>query len=185
MLNPRKRKNRPSKRRPIPLDVTITVLTEAGYRCGVPTCRNILALDLHHIVQVSEGGGNVADNLLALCPTCHALYHRGTIKPESIFTWKALLISLTRAFDVITLDQLLFLNKAEVDDLRVSGDGVLGFARLISAGLATFRKDLQNGPLIIYSISLTATGKQLVSAWLSGNREAVQKTIGAPATNTT
>src|SRR5205823_10292300 len=106
-------------------------------------------------------GGNVVENLLALCPTCHALYHRGTIKRESIYTWKALLVSLTRAFDVFALDQLLFLNKPEVNDLRVSGDGVLGFARLVSAGLATFKKDLQNGPLIIYSINLTPTGKQL------------------------
>ncbi|MEY2538794.1 MAG: hypothetical protein QOG67_2534 [Verrucomicrobiota bacterium] len=133
------------------------------------------------MVQVSDGGGNTPDNLLALCPTCHALYHRGTIKPESIFIWKSVLMSLTRAFDVFTLDQLLFLNKAEVTDLRVSGDGVLGFARLISAGLATFRKDLQNGPLIIYSLSLTPTGKQLVSAWLSGNRDAVEEAIGTPS----
>src|SRR5205807_407372 len=133
------------RRRALPQSTSLAVLTEAGYRCAVPTCRNILALDLHHMVQVSESGGNVVDNLLALCPTCHALYHRGTIKRESIYTWKALLVSLTRAFDVFALDQLLFLNKPEVNDLRVSGDGVLGFARLVSAGLATFQLVLQNG----------------------------------------
>jgi len=157
------------------------VLTEAGYRCAVPTCRAILALDLHHMVHVSEDGGSVPENLLPLCLNCHGLYHRGTIKRDSIYTWKALLVSLTRAFDVFALDQLLFLNKPEVNDLRVSGDGVLGFARLVSAGLATFQLVLQNGPMFIYSIGLTPPGNQLVSAWLSGNRAAVEKVLRTPS----
>ncbi len=154
------------------------MLTEAGYRCAVPTCRNILALDLHHMEHVADDGGNVSENLLPLCLNCHGLYHRGTIKRESIYAWKSMLISLTRAFDVFALDQLLFLNKQEVDDLRISGDGVLGFSRLISAGLATFELKLENGPFFIYSISLTPLGKQLVSAWSSGDRSAVVKALG-------
>ena len=59
-------------RRAIPGDVQTVVLIEAGYRCASPTCRNILALDLHHIEEVHEGGGNEVANLIALCPTCHA-----------------------------------------------------------------------------------------------------------------
>ena len=173
-----KQKNSPTKRKPVPLDVTVAVLTEAGYRCAVPTCRGILALDLHHMEQVSDNGENVPENLLPLCPTCHALYHRGTIKRESIYTWKALLVSLTRAFDVFALDQLLFLNKPKINKLRVSGDGVLGFARLISAGLASFELEVQNGPLLLYSINLTQPGRQLVSAWSTGDRAAVEKVLG-------
>jgi hypothetical protein len=134
------------------------------------------------MVQVSDNGGNIPENLLALCPTDHALFHRGTLKRESIFTWKAMLVTLTRAFDVFALDQLLFLNKPEASELRVSGDGVLGFARLVSAGLATFQLHMQNGPLFIYTISLTPTGEQLVSAWLSGNRAAVEKVLKEPPT---
>ena len=176
---PKTGKNNSLRRKPIPFDVTVAVLTEAGYRCAVPTCRGILALDLHHMVQVSEGGGDVAANLLALCPTCHALYHRGTYKKESIYTWKSVLISLTQAFDVSTLDHLLFLHKPATEKLRISGDGVLQFARLIAAGLATFGLKLQNGPLLLYSISLTPSGKQLVSAWSSGDRNAVQRVLNA------
>src|SRR5450631_3802274 len=56
-----------------------------------------------------------------------ALYHRGTIKKESIYTWKSLLVALTRAFDVSALDQLLLLNRPEVAKLRASGGGVLSF----------------------------------------------------------
>ena len=173
-----KRKSKLSKRKPIPLAVTVTVLTEAGYRCAAPTCRGILALDLHHMEQVSDGGGDVAENLLPLCPTCHALYHRKTIKRESIYIWKSLLVSLTRAFDIFALDQLMFLSKPETVNLSVSGDGVLQFARLIAAGLAAFETKSENGPLVFYSVNLTASGKQLVSAWSSGDRGAVKKVLG-------
>jgi hypothetical protein len=166
------------KRTHIPLDVRVAVLTEAGYKCGSPRCHGILALDLHHIVQVSEGGGNVLENLLALCLNCHGLYHRGTISRESIYVWKSTLVSLLRAFDLVALDQLLFLNKPEVERSQVTGDGVLGFMRLVSAGLATFELTLQNGPLFTYSVSLTPTGKQLVSAWSFGDRNAVAKVLG-------
>jgi hypothetical protein len=93
----------------ISLDVKIQVLTEAGYRCAVPTCRNILAIDLHHIVEVKDGGRNEASNLLALCPTCHALYTRGTISRESINTWKMMLVTLNHAFDQESISNLLFL----------------------------------------------------------------------------
>ena len=163
-----------SGRKAVSSGVTVAVLTEAGYRCAVPTCRSILAVDLHHIVKVSEGGGNEVSNLLALCPTCHALHHRGTIPRESIYIWKSVLVSLSQAFDIATVDHLLFLNKPETANLRVSGDGVLPFSRLISAGLATFSVAMQNGPLILYSVTLTKKGKLLVEAWSSGKRQALE-----------
>ncbi|MBK8477805.1 MAG: HNH endonuclease [Opitutaceae bacterium] len=98
-----------SDRKHIPIDITTAVLTQAGYRCAVPTCRGILALDLHHIVEVSEGGGDTSDNLLALCPTCHALYHRKVIRRESIRAWKTTLMALSHAFDKRIDRSLLFL----------------------------------------------------------------------------
>jgi 5-methylcytosine-specific restriction endonuclease McrA len=61
-----------SNRKPIPASLKREVLTESGYRCAVPTCRTILAIDLHHIIEVEEGGKNELSNLLALCPNCHA-----------------------------------------------------------------------------------------------------------------
>src|SRR5437899_194166 len=132
-------------RRPISNNVLIQVLTEAGYRCAVPTCRNILAIDIHHMVEVAEGGSNGVGNLLPLCPTCHALFHRGTISRDSIYAWKSMLVSLSHAFDANTIDDLLFLSTPEALSLRVSGDGALKFSRLVAAGLATFQLAMQNG----------------------------------------
>lgn len=168
-------------RRKVPSNTVIQVLTEAGYRCAVPTCRNILVIDIHHIVEVSEGGGNEPGNLLPLCPTCHALYTRGEIARDSIFAWKCMIVSLSQAFDTSTIDELLFLSTPSVAGLGVSGDGVLKFSRLIGAGLATFSLRMQNGPLFLYRVSLTTKGTQLVSAWRSGNRNDVALVLGMDA----
>jgi len=165
-------------RRKIPQNVVIQVLTEAGYRCAVPTCRNILALDIHHIVEVSEGGGNHPGNLLPLCPTCHALFHRGEIDSNAIYAWKSILVALSQAYDTAAIDDLLFLSTPEVADLRVSGDGVLKFSRLVAGGLVTYRLFMQNGPILLYEVNLTNRGAQLVAAWRSGDRAAVASALG-------
>jgi len=89
-----------AERPPLSAPERDAVLREAGYRCGVPTCNTTLALDVHHIIHISEGGGNDPLNLFAVCPTCHALYHRGVISRESIKVWKARLIAINSAADV-------------------------------------------------------------------------------------
>src|SRR5947208_16755332 len=105
----------PRERKNLPLKTMTIVLTEAGYRCAVPTCRGILALDMHHIWQVAAGGGDEPFNLIALCPTCDALYHRGTISADSIYAYKAMLVAVSRAFDVEGVDMVLFVNICEKD----------------------------------------------------------------------
>lgn len=167
-----------TERTHVPRDVKLTVLIEAGYRCAVPTCRTILAIDLHHMVEVSEGGDNSPHNLLALCPTCHALYHRGIYDKEAIFAWKGMLVAISQAFDYDTIDLLMFLAKPESSNLRVDGGGVLRFARLVAAGLATFFLKIQNGPLLLYQIELTPKGTALINAWRSGKRADVAQALG-------
>lgn len=166
-------------RKKVPQSVAIQVLTEAGYRCAVPTCRNILALDLHHIVSVVEEGPNEAGNLLALCPTCHALFGRGTIARESIYAWKLMLVSLSQAFDTETIDYLLFLDKSNIGNLRISGDGVLNFSRLIAADLADFQMLKYSDPHATYSVRLSEKGRNIVEAWKSGDRRAVEEAMVA------
>ena len=193
-------------RRKVPDSIRQTVLIEAGYRCGVPRCRNILALDLHHIVQVSEGGGNAPDNLLPLCGFCHDLYHRGEITRNAIRYWKGILVALNRAFDHQTIDDLLFLHKVHGSRqylsrwLDLSADGVLKYSRLIGAGLATFTivvyrddggenfydywayaPDTSPSSYEIsngkYRVYLTDKGRMLVEAWISGDKAEVEKAL--------
>jgi hypothetical protein len=170
----RERKNLPPKTRTF-------LLTESGYRCAVPTCRGILALDMHHIWEVAKGGSDDPSNLIALCPTCHNLYHRGTISPESIYVYKAMLVAITRAFDVEAIDRLLFLEMCKTDYLIVSGDGLLNFSRLIAAGLADMEQKANNrDQLVTYAVNISEKGRLLIEAWREGDRTRLKTVIGGP-----
>jgi hypothetical protein len=176
-----KSKPTPRERDSLPLKTRVIVLTESGYRCAVPTCRNILALDMHHIWEVSAGGSDDPSNLIALCPTCHALYHRGTIKQESIYVYKAMLVAITRAFDVEAIDRLLFLDSCKKDFLVVSGDGALHFGRLVAAGLASIdQKANNNWQIVTYTVNISDRGRQLIEAWKQGDRTRLKKVMGGP-----
>jgi len=161
----------------IPASLKREVLAEAGYRCAVPTCRTILAIDLHHIVEVQEGGGNELSNLLALCPTCHALYTRETISRDAINVWKTILVALNHAFDKESISNLLFLKKTITNEIAVSGDGVLKFSHLIASGLATYQLLVQNGPFFTYVVRLTDKGNRIIDAWFTGNREQIKQAL--------
>ena len=173
-------------RKAIPQSIRQDVLIEAGYRCAVPTCRTILAIDLHHIVEVAEGGGNEKSNLLALCPTCHALFHRGEISREAIRVWKGVLVSLNEGFDRDTKDKLLFLSHKDRPHLY-SAEGVLHFTNLIAAGLAKCGSERLesharggHGADISKSrwpVELTERGKLLVEAWQKGDSQALQRAL--------
>lgn len=170
-------------RKTLPVNLATMVLTESGYRCAVPTCRGILALDMHHIHEVNADGPDELSNLIALCPTCHALFTRGTIKRQSINTWKAMLVALGRAFDARAIDNLLLLAASDKNMLIVSGDGVLHFAQLISSGLVAHslsdRSESHGHPVRagygFYFVELTAHGNELVHLWKAGDRQALKE----------
>jgi hypothetical protein len=139
---------------------------------------------MHHIWEVSAGGGDNPANLIALCPTCHALYHRGTISQESIYAYKAMLVAIGRAFDLEAVDRLLFLNMCPKDYLILSGDGVLHFARLIAAGLAEVAMKANNAwQLVTYAVNISDKGRQLIEAWGQGDRARLVQALGGPASN--
>jgi len=181
MAKKKQGKAQPRKRDNLPLKTKVLVLTESGYRCAVPTCRNILALDMHHIWEVSAGGSDDPANLIALCPTCHTLYHRKTIKAESIYVYKAMLVAITRAFDVEAIDRLLFLEPLKKDFLVVSGDGLLHFGRLIAAGLASVEQKANNNfQVVTYAVNISDKGRLLIEAWKQGDRTRLKKVLGGP-----
>jgi hypothetical protein len=177
----KKKAMKPRERLNLKLTTVTMVLTEGGYRCAVPTCRGILALDMHHIWEVAAGGGDDPANLVALCPTCHALYHRGTISADSIYAYKAMLVAISRAFDLEAVDRLLFLSGLKRDFLIVSGDGLLHFGRLIAAGLASVDlKANNNWQIVTYAINISEKGRHLIEAWRQGDRTRLSQAIGGP-----
>jgi hypothetical protein len=157
-------------RKSLPIDIRKRVLHEAGYKCGNPVCRSILTLDIHHLVPVAVQGKDDPDNLLALCPNCHALHHQDEIPVESLRAWKMLLLAINEAFDRRSVDLLLALSV--VGRTWVSGEGVLECASLIAAGLVDRRQFNTGSPIPAYTVSLTEHGETLVAAWKAGDQAA-------------
>lgn len=46
---------------------------KTGERCAI--CLTGSSLEVHHIIEVADGGDNDPENLLTLCQACHALVH--------------------------------------------------------------------------------------------------------------
>lgn len=171
------------QRRAVKEPIKREVLTEAGYRCAVPTCRTILAIDLHHLDHVAAGGSNTAANLIALCPTCHRLHHLGEIPHEALMVYKGLLVSLNEGIGREAKELLLLLAMDDKDRPQwYTSDGVLKFAPLIVAGLV----QVHAGPPVAdafnrpspwpggYFVQLTERGVAVVHAWKEGNPDALR-----------
>lgn len=160
------------------------ILHECGYKCSNPACRMVLTLDIHHIEYVSEGGGDGPENLLALCPNCHGLHHKGHIPRESLRAWKLLLLSMNEGFDRRSVDILLVLGTRK--GLMISGDGLLVCASLVASGLVEVYEMTEFvetsgsffGPLVTkedrvakYWIVLSPKGRVFVDAWKRGDQK--------------
>lgn len=181
-----------SRRTPISEAVKRAVLAEAAYQCANPRCTHVLTLQLHHMVWVKDGGPNDASNLIALCGYHHDMHTQGHIPADAIRTWKGLLLAINNAFDREGMDLLLFLYRDRNQHmLRVTGDGLLTFARLIAHGLVqagstavdrTLR--MGGGPSIsTHEPTLTPTGLMLVEAWLNGDEEGYARMLNGPPGN--
>ena len=159
-------------RKSIPVDIQRLVLHEAGYKCGNPVCRTLLTLEIHHLISVSEKGGNTPENLIALCPNCHRLYHIGKIPISSLRAWKLLLLSLNEAYNRSSVDILLALAKMGQGQVQVSGDGLLMCASLIAGNLVNAERSQGSKPwLDSYRLSLTERGRKFVEAWKKGDQK--------------
>jgi HNH endonuclease len=172
----------PGKRRDPTPSVRDEVLREAGYKCANPTCRNILTLQLHHMIWVEDGGGREATNLIALCGHCHDMHTYGHIPASAIRHWKGLLHALNHAFNKESMDLLLYLSHPGIENIWYTGDGFLKFAGLVAAGLVEvaefqFSVGVRYGyssaptspPTTAVRVKLSDKGKLLVDSWLKGD----------------
>jgi hypothetical protein len=141
---------------------------------------------MHHMDEVSNGGGDDPSNLIALCPNCHRLYHSHVISRDAIYSYKSMLVALSRAFDLEAVDRLLFLSDCKQDFLIVTGDGLLHFARIIAAGLASVElKANNNWQIVTYAVNISPKGKQIIDAWRQGDRARLKIALGGPVPGAT
>ncbi|WP_327727027.1 HNH endonuclease [Streptomyces sp. NBC_00487] len=71
----------------IPADLKRAVLVEAGHRCAIPTCRQT-PVEIAHITAWVKVREHKFENLIALCPTCHARFDRGEIDRKAMRQYK-------------------------------------------------------------------------------------------------
>lgn len=139
------------------------VLEESGFRCAVPHCRDLFMPGVDELTRVVELGKNEASNLIALCGKCRQLAGGEKLPSEQMAIYKSVIAALHLAFDRVAVDQLLLLDAASHEPLKVSGDAVLRLSGVISAGLLSY-ETVEPG----YRLQLTEKGRRFVSDWKNG-----------------
>lgn len=156
----------------IPTKIKRDVLIEAGHRCAIPTCRQT-PIELAHIVPWSETKEHTADNLIALCPTCHTRYDRGDIDRKSMYRYKANLFLITTRYCDFEIRVLqTFSDSTEMEEIKLPGGLDVMLEYLIKDGLL-----IEKGHVAIYFngvpshkiYAITSKGRDFVSRWLSGD----------------
>jgi hypothetical protein len=55
--------------------------------CEIPGCGwKEATRDIHHLVSVAKGGKNTLDNVIAVCPNHHRMFHHNLISEETVKT---------------------------------------------------------------------------------------------------
>jgi hypothetical protein len=156
----------------IPRPLEREVLIESGHRCAVTTCRQSPVV-IAHIIPWKIVKEHTFENLIALCPTCHARYDKGDIDRQSMIRYKAnLAIIQNRYGDWERRVLSYFADNPDKREIHFPIGFTIFLSYLIKDGL------LEQGPQVGPNVSgtfprsdsywLTDKGVQFVSKWLVG-----------------
>jgi hypothetical protein len=159
----------------LPRGLAREVKVEAGHRCAIPTCRRH-PIEIAHIEPHKPDGANdVFENLIALCPTCHARYDNGEIDRPSMRLYKANLSVLNSRYSDYERRVLEFfaarpganaisLPGADFSLLYLLQDGLL--VDIGARGVSMRAGGVELAPK---TYELTEKGRDFVNLWLGGN----------------
>lgn len=157
------------KRPPIPAELERRVLVDAGHRCSIPTCRQIIC-EVHHIIPWSQVKEHKYENLICLCSNCHTLVHDGKIDRKSLRIYKhnlGLLYDKYTQFEVDLLFDLFGLTKDQF--IYIPNFLYYLIRRTLEAGLLKIIKEethMQSGQIKLSFIFLqiTESGRDFISS---------------------
>ncbi len=66
------------------------------------------------------------------------------------------------------------------DFVVVSGDGLVSFARLIAAGLASAKQKANKWLIVTHAINISVKGRHIIEAWKSGDRLRLKQALSGP-----
>lgn len=155
----------------IPAELKRRVLVEAGHRCAIPTCRHI-EVELHHIEPWANTQTHEYQNLIALCPNCHARADSGKIDRKSLRIYKAALRYAHDKFSQFEMDVLFDLKSLPANGARpfpeymglllkrlLDSDFVRFYRPLGGVAVGTASGTLHTGPS---SLVITPEGRDFV-----------------------
>ena len=164
-----------SERPAIPADMKRQVLVESGHRCAIPTCRQMVGVNIHHIVPWEICKEHKAENLIVLCANCHAHVHDNKIDRKALHMYKANLQLLHDRFTKFEVDVLFHCYKNGSSPFQKSL--CLLVKRLLDCGYVRFGeidiyigghdmngKEIDASPCYIY---LTDEGKEYVEVLIN------------------
>ncbi len=159
-------------RPPVPEPLKRRVLVEAGHRCAIPTCRTPVT-EVAHIIPYSIVKKHEYENLIALCPTCHARADKGEIDRTSLKMYKRILQRITDRYDrfeltildelrqehsVIIAGNMTLLIKNLLDERLVELDNIVNMMNITIGGVSANVR-----------VILTQKGKEFIHEWMSAN----------------
>ncbi|WP_172975714.1 HNH endonuclease signature motif containing protein [Roseivivax sp. THAF40] len=150
------------------------VITEAGDRCAIPTCR-AFPVELAHIVPHSETQDDTAENLIALCPNCHTRYDRGDIPRDRIRVYKANTQKNLLRFNGFEMAIIEAFTRQPQRPLPVAENMLFLLERLVEDGMLQIQRS-QGGVRMMgvdvtpVHVSLTPRGTQYVNDLSQGDR---------------
>ena len=153
-------------------DLERRVKVEAGHRCAI--CRHI-DTEIHHIVPWAECKEHKYENLIALCPNCHARADRGEIDRKSLRIYKANLRYAHDKFSQLEVDLLFALYQIPERNERGNPSGqywpsylLLLFNRILEVGYIEVTEEpgviLQGGIPSPCFIFLTNKGRDYIDS---------------------
>ena len=161
----------PEGRPDIPMQMERDVKKEAGYRCAIPTCRSDTVV-IHHIVEYAQVKAHTFDNLIALCPNCHAKVHAGVIDRKAVIQVKGSLSVLNARYgDVERKTLRWFADNPEMVGIDLPGGlqiflyDLLNDGMLVDAGMAPWATQIQ-GANTHDRYLITDRGREFISRWL-------------------
>ena len=69
----------------VPNQIKTQLFQRANHRCENPSCMQTLCLEIHHINK--NRWDNDPENLIVLCPTCHALADNSSFRKAQVQNW--------------------------------------------------------------------------------------------------
>jgi hypothetical protein len=155
------------RRPPIPRALARAVLMEAGHRCAIPKCQQT-PVEIAHIIPWAQVKDHSFENLIALCPTCHARYDAKQIDRVAMFQYKANLALLNGRYSDLERRVLkIFVDNPGHESVWIEKSLDILMMYLVQDGLVVKDQNIKYHFATGTPYCLTDKGRDFVGRWVN------------------